>query len=70
MGVVQRWPALKIIARLHAEAKRAFETPEVARRMKAEGTDIVINSPREFAAEVKTEFEKWRGLVKKRGMKF
>ncbi len=60
----------EIIAKLNAEAKRAFQTPEVARRMTIEGTDVVVNSPREFAAEVKAEFEKWHGLVKKTGVKF
>jgi tripartite-type tricarboxylate transporter receptor subunit TctC len=38
--------------------------------MKAEGTEIVLNSPREFASEVKAEYFKWRELVKKTGVKF
>jgi len=59
-----------VVAKLHAEARRAFDTPEVARRMKAEGTEIVVNAPREFAAEVKAEYQKWRELVKKTGTKF
>ena len=59
-----------IIAKLNAEAKRAFQTPEVARRMAAEGTEIVLNSPQEFAAEVKAEYQKWQALVKKTGVKF
>ena len=58
-----------IIAKLNAEAKRSLQTPEVARRMEIEGTDVVGNSPREFAAEIKTEFDKWRDLVKKTGLK-
>jgi tripartite-type tricarboxylate transporter receptor subunit TctC len=59
-----------VVAKLHAEARRAFDTPEVARRMKAEGTEIVVNALREFAAEVKAEYQKWRELVKKTGTKF
>jgi tripartite-type tricarboxylate transporter receptor subunit TctC len=58
-----------IINRLQAEAKRALATPEVMRRMEVEGTDIVGNAPPEFAREVKAEYEKWRELVKKTGMK-
>jgi len=58
-----------IIAQLNAEAKRALQTPEVARRMEIEGTDVVGNSPQDFAAEVKAEFEKWREVVRKTGMK-
>jgi tripartite-type tricarboxylate transporter receptor subunit TctC len=59
-----------IIGKLNAEAKRALQSPEVARRMEIEGTDVVGNSPREFAAEVKAEFAKWRELVKKTGMQY
>jgi len=60
----------EIVAKLNAEAKRALQTPEVTRRMEVEGTDIVGNSPQEFAGEVKAEFAKWRELVRKTGMKF
>jgi tripartite-type tricarboxylate transporter receptor subunit TctC len=59
-----------IVATLSAEARRALQTPEVARRMEIEGTDVVGNTPQEFAVEVKAEFAKWLGLVKKTGMKF
>lgn len=59
-----------IISMLNAEAKRAFQAPDVTRRMTAQATDIVVNSPREFAVEVKAEFQKWRDLVRKMGTKF
>ena len=58
-----------VVEKLHGEAKRALQTPEVLRRMEIEGTDVVGNSPQQFAAEVKAEFAKWRELVKKTGMK-
>ena len=61
---------LAIVTQLSVEAKRALQTPEVARRMEIEGTDVVGNTPREFAAEVKAEYAKWVALVKKTGMKF
>ncbi len=59
-----------IVAMLNAEARRSLRTPEVARRMEIEGTDVVGNSPQEFADEVKAEYVKWLDLVKKTGMKF
>lgn len=58
-----------ILAKLNAEAKRAMNSPEILRRMEIEATDIGGNSPQEFGAEVKAEFEKWRDLVKKTGIK-
>jgi tripartite-type tricarboxylate transporter receptor subunit TctC len=59
---------MAIVDKLQAEAKRALQSPEVVRRMDVEGTDIVGNTPTVFAAEVKAEFDKWRGVVKKGGL--
>jgi tripartite-type tricarboxylate transporter receptor subunit TctC len=39
------------------------------RRLETDGVDAVANTPQEFAAEVAREYEKWRGLVKKAGIK-
>lgn len=58
-----------IIERLYTEAGRAVHAPDVERRMEAEGTSVVANRPLEFAAEVKAEFDKWRSLVTKTGLK-
>ncbi len=59
---------LAIAEKLQAEARRALQNPDVVRRMDVEGTDIVANTPREFAAEVKAEFDKWRNVVKQSGV--
>ena len=58
-----------IIDRLHAEAGRAMRAPEVVRRMQAEATEVVVNASREFSEQVKAEYEKWRSLVTKAGLK-
>jgi tripartite-type tricarboxylate transporter receptor subunit TctC len=63
-----RTPA-SIVDRLHAGAARAMAAPDIGRRMEAEATTIAVNPPKVFAAEVKAEFEKWRGLVAKAGLK-
>jgi len=39
------------------------------RRLEAEGTDAVANSPEEFAADVAREYRKWREVVQKTGLK-
>lgn len=59
-----------LVTRLQAEAKRAMYAPEVVKRTNAQGADVVANSPREFAGEVKAEYAKWRKLVKSPSMKF
>lgn len=58
-----------VIATLNSEAKNKLRSPEIARRMEVEASEVVGNSPQQFAAEVKTEFEKWRELVRKREIK-
>lgn len=58
-----------IVGRLQVEAAKAIHAPEIARRFQAEGTDMVGNSPQEFALEVRAEYEKWRALVAKAGLK-
>jgi tripartite-type tricarboxylate transporter receptor subunit TctC len=63
-----RTPAATV-SRLHVEAAKAIHAPEIARRFEAEGTDMVGNPPQEFTREVKAEYEKWRALVAKAGLK-
>ncbi len=57
------------VNRLQVEAAKAIHAPEIARRYEVEGTDVIGNSPQEFTREVKAEFEKWRFLVAKAGLK-
>lgn len=58
-----------VIGRLHAEARKAVLNPDTVRRMESEGTEVVGNSPAQFTAEVRKEFDKWRTLVKTAGLK-
>jgi len=58
-----------IVNRLQAEAAKAIHAPQLAKRYEVEGTNVVGNSPREFAGEVRAEYEKWRSLVAKAGLK-
>jgi tripartite-type tricarboxylate transporter receptor subunit TctC len=58
-----------IANRLQAEARSVVLSPEIARRLEADGADPVASTPAEFAVDVAKEYEKWRGLVKKAGLK-
>ena len=58
----------EIVAKLNTEAKRAFEAPDVVQRVNREGAEVVASSPEAFAKEVRTEYAKWRDLVKRQGM--
>jgi len=63
-----RVPA-NLVNRLQAEARNVILSPDIARRLEADGADAVANSPQEFAVEVAREFDKWRDLVKRAGLK-
>lgn len=63
-----RTPA-RVIDALHTEARKALLNPDIVRRMDADGTEVVGNLPREFAADVEAEFERWRALVQSAQLK-
>jgi len=58
-----------ILEQLYREAAKAVTEPQLTARMEAGGTETVGNPPREFTQQTKTEFAKWRGLVKNAGLK-
>ncbi len=58
-----------IVNRLQVEAAKAIHAPEIERRFEAEGTDMIGNASPEFTREVRAEYEKWRSLVQKAGLK-
>lgn len=48
-----------IVARLHKEIAAALQSPEMQKRMQADGAVAVGNSPAEFSVQIKSELEKW-----------
>ncbi len=58
-----------IIRQLQPAAAEAVTEPALTRRLEAGGTETVGNPTGEFTQQVKAEYDKWRGLVKKAGLK-
>ena len=58
----------EIIARLHAETVAILRTPDAAKRLAADGAEVVASSPDEFAALIKAETVKWAKVVKSAGI--
>jgi tripartite-type tricarboxylate transporter receptor subunit TctC len=54
-----------IVNQLAAEARKAMHSPDVVRRMELDGTDAIGSTPEEFTRDVKEEYAKWQGLVRK-----
>jgi tripartite-type tricarboxylate transporter receptor subunit TctC len=59
-----------VIKKLHAAAVKVLQMPDVRERFQTSGAEPVGNTPAEYAAEIKAELEKMKGLVQKQGIKF
>ena len=54
---------------LNAEARMAFEVPEVRERLGKQGLRLLLGTPEEFAALIAAESERWGEVVRKGGIK-
>jgi tripartite-type tricarboxylate transporter receptor subunit TctC len=59
-----------IIRKLHAEAQRALQTPEVKDRLNNEDLDAASATPAQLDDIRKTELLKWRKIVQQLGLSF
>ena len=46
-----------------------MRSPEVADRMARDGADVIASSPEQAAKHVQSELDKWRRVIKERGMR-
>ncbi len=53
-----------IVRRLHDEARRGLNSPDIKDKLMKTGNDPVNTSPEEFAAFMRTEIAKWAKVVK------
>ena len=58
-----------IIDLLHRETVKTLRLPDVHDNLKGQGAEPVANTPREFAAIIAEEIEKWRKVVLAAGIK-
>ena len=56
-----------ILARLHATAAKAAQSPELKARLEPDGSRVVGGTPEEFRAFLVADVEKWRQVVKATG---
>lgn len=55
--------------RINAEAAKAIQSPDMAKRLIAEGSEAVGSSPQEFAAHLRAEHEQWNRVIKQGGIR-
>ena len=58
-----------VITRLHREAIKALQSPDVLARLKSEGAEVIASSPEDAAASVRRDLEKWGDVIRRAGIK-
>jgi tripartite-type tricarboxylate transporter receptor subunit TctC len=58
-----------IVDWLHAEAKKAFSTPEVQARFKTQNLEMPLNTPEEFTTFIANESKRWGDVIRKANIK-
>ena len=57
-----------IVARLHHELVKAIRLPDIQERLRQSGSDPVGNTAQEFGAFIRSEHEKWAGVIRQAGI--
>ena len=58
-----------VVDKVHAAVKKTVEMPDVKKRMEDTGSLIVANTPEQFAAQTKAEFEVYKKVVEQQKLK-
>lgn len=59
----------ELVARLNREIVRVLQMPDIRERLLSQNTEPVGNNPREFAAFIKSEHDKWAAVIKQAGVR-
>jgi tripartite-type tricarboxylate transporter receptor subunit TctC len=58
-----------VIDTLNREVVKAMQSPDMAKRLVAEGSSAVGSSPQQFAAHIRAEHEMWSRVIKQAGIR-
>jgi tripartite-type tricarboxylate transporter receptor subunit TctC len=53
-----------IVEKLYEEVGRAMAKPDVRQRVLEMGADVIVSTPQQFTAEIRSEVERWKKVVK------
>ena len=59
----------EVVEKMHAAIKKTAELPDVRKRIEDTGSLLVLNTPDQFAAQIKAEFEVYKQVVDKQKLK-
>jgi tripartite-type tricarboxylate transporter receptor subunit TctC len=58
-----------VVDKVHAAVKKTAELPDVKKRIEDTGSLLVLNTPEQFAAQIKAEFDVYKQVVEKQKLK-
>ena len=58
-----------VVRKLHADTDKVMRMPEVANNLIAQGWDIAVSPPDQFAKVLQSEMDRWSAVVKRAGIK-
>ncbi len=58
-----------VIGKISAETAKAMQSPDMMKRLVAEGSEAVGGSPQEFAAQIRAEHDLWTRVIKQAGIR-
>jgi tripartite-type tricarboxylate transporter receptor subunit TctC len=59
----------EVVEKIHGGVKKALQDPAVVKRIQDTGSLVVANTPEEFAAQIKAEFEVYKKVVDQQKLK-
>ena len=58
-----------VVDKIHASVKKTLELPDVKKRIEDTGSLIVANTPEQFGAQIKAEFDVYKKVVEQQKLK-
>jgi tripartite-type tricarboxylate transporter receptor subunit TctC len=59
----------EVVDKVHGAVKKTLEIPDVKKRIEDTGSLIVANTPEQFAAQIKAEFDVYKKVVEQQKLK-
>jgi tripartite-type tricarboxylate transporter receptor subunit TctC len=59
----------EVVDKIHDAVRKTLELPEVKKRIDETGSVVVANTPEQFAAQIRAEFDVYKKVVEQQGLK-
>jgi tripartite-type tricarboxylate transporter receptor subunit TctC len=58
-----------VVSKLSTEMQRILAQPDIRERIAGQGFDVIASTPEQFAAQIRSEVEKWGKVIRSAGLK-